>query len=56
MLIFEKQYYSDTLIDLEQDVYETLNSISNDNLETIPSDEYGFLEGVFTVTITWKEN
>lgn len=50
MIIFDKHYSAESLIDLEEHLADALS----DNVADIPSDEYGFLQGTFRVTITWS--
>ena len=51
MIIFDKEYDGESIVDMERDVYEALN----DEYE-IPVDEYGFSKGIFRVTISWSED
>jgi hypothetical protein len=51
MIVLQKEYWAETLIDLEQDIVEMYD---NRQFEEIPIDEYGFHKGKFTVTITWE--
>ena len=51
MIIFDKHYSDESLIDLERHITDALS----DNVAEIPRDEYGFLQGTFRVTITWSE-
>ena len=46
--IFERDYSSESIIDLESDMYDMFG----DNTE-IPQDEHGFLKGTFRVSVTW---
>ena len=50
MIIFEKEYDGESLIDLEDDVGV---AISCD--EVLPVNEHGFIKGTFRVTISWEE-
>jgi len=52
MKIFEKEYSDESLTDLQEDLYWTLNQ----ETKGIPSDEFGFLKGTFKVTVEWEEN
>jgi hypothetical protein len=51
MIVLKKEYWADTLLDLEQDVVEMYDSRQ---FEEIPIDECGFHKGKFTVVITWE--
>jgi len=51
MVIFDKHYSDESLIDLEGHIADALS----DNIAGIPRDEYGFLTGTFRVTINWSE-
>lgn len=46
-VILNKEYYCETLLDIESDIYNIL-SISN-----IPKDDAGFYKGKFIVTVEW---
>lgn len=52
MLIFERNYSGESLIDIEQDVWDACNESDF----PIPTDIHGFHIGTFTVTITWKKD
>ena len=49
MIIFEKEYSDESLVDVEQDVYDAVN----DSLELPEQDDNGFRPGSFKVTIEW---
>ena len=51
MIIFDKHYTSESLTDLEQHIWDVLN----DNIAELPTDENGFTQGSFRVTINWTE-
>lgn len=53
-MIFTKDYDGESRIDLSGDVYESFDSRFNECIKEIPQDEYGFLQGTFSVSITWK--
>ena len=55
MKIFEKDYDGESMIDLERDIWESLSDVYNPVMMSVPSDEHGFLQGTFTVTITWRK-
>ncbi len=50
-LFFQKTYYADNLEDIMEDFYNKLNRLCC----IIPLDENGFNEGVFEVTVNWRE-
>jgi hypothetical protein len=52
MQIFEKTYDGESLHDLGRDISECLDENFNEASSKIPTDEYGFHQGEFTVTIT----
>ncbi len=49
MIIFDKEYSDESLVDLEGHMADALS----DNVGEIPRDMYGFLTGTFRVTIEW---
>lgn len=49
MIIFDKHYSDESIVDLEGHIADALS----DNVGEIPRDEYGFLRGTFRVTIDW---
>lgn len=49
MIIFDKEYSDESMIDLEGHIADALS----DNVVEIPRDMYGFLTGTFRVTIEW---
>ena len=53
MVLFEKNYDGESIVDLERDVSEALQEDFNEKLVNIPKDEYGFQQGNFKVTIEW---
>lgn len=46
-VILNKEYYCETLLDLESDIEDSLNT------SNIPKDDAGFYEGKFIVTVEW---
>lgn len=48
MIIFEKTYDGESIVDIEQDIYESIN----ENYD-LPMDENNFNTGTFKVTIEW---
>ena len=51
MIIFDRHYTDEDLIDLEQHISDMLN----ENIAEIPIDEHGCRAGTFRVTIEWNE-
>lgn len=51
MKIFEKEYSDESLIDLSEDISDAVF----DNYADIPTDEFGFREGRFVVTVVWEK-
>ena len=56
IVIFEKTYDGESIVDLDRDVSEAIMEDYNPMVELIPNDEHGFQQGSFKVTITWSEN
>ena len=56
MILFNKQYDGESLIDTYRDFSEALESDYNPLVSEIPQDKYGFQKGTFTVTIEWKND
>lgn len=52
--IFCKDYDGESLYDLGRDVSEAICEDYNEIMKELPTDEHGFTEGVFTVTIIWE--
>lgn len=50
MIIFDRHYSEESLIDLDEDIRWALEK----DLAEIPQDEHGFRQGTFRVTITWS--
>ncbi len=48
MIVFNKEYSGESIIDLPQDVGEMF-----DDAPVIPQDEYGIHTGKFIVTVEW---
>lgn len=53
MIILEKTYYGESIVDLERDVSEMFNEEFDPTVATIPKDEHGFHKGEFKVTVEW---
>lgn len=54
LTVFNKQYCGESLCDVYRDVDEAFDERFTPVLAQIPTDEYGFSAGTFTVSITWK--
>jgi hypothetical protein len=52
--IFKSTYDSESLVDLERDLYEWLDAAYNAKISDIPVNSDGFHKGTFTVTMTWN--
>lgn len=50
-ILFSKEYCSESLVDVERDIYEALEEDHG-----IPVDQHGFQSGTFTITITHSED
>lgn len=48
--LFDKKYSDESLIDLDQDVFEAIE------VAALPKDEYNFTPGTFRVVITWEDD
>ncbi len=55
MIILEKQYDGESIVDMSRDIYEAFDDRFNPVITEIPIDKHGFQTGTFTVTITWNE-
>ena len=49
MIIFENEYDGESIVDMEEHVYDAVNEAD------VPVDEHGFAKGTFKVTIEWSE-
>lgn len=49
MILLEQEYDSESIIDIERDVYEAVNYAE------LPTDEHGFVIGTFKVKLEWSE-
>lgn len=54
IVVFEKEYDGESIIDMSQDVGECILSEYNPIVSQIPSDEYGIQLGKFVVSVVWK--
>ena len=51
MIIFDRHYSEESLIDLDEDIRWALEK----DFAEIPKDGHGFSEGTFRVTIQWSK-
>lgn len=56
MIIFNKEYDGESIVDLDRDISEVLDSRFNPVVDIIPKDEHGFHKGSFVVTVQWEDN
>ena len=54
--IFEKTYDGESIVDAFRDVSEAFDARFTPEVADIPTDEYGFQQGSFKITITWSED
>ena len=52
--IFEQSYDGESIVDSFRDIPEAFNAGYNDLVLDIPTDEHGFMNGDFTITIKWN--
>lgn len=53
IMIMEQDYIGESIVDLERDVGEALDSRYNANMDRVPQDQHGFCQGRFLVVIEW---
>lgn len=53
MIILDKTYDGESIVDIQRDVHEMFNEEFDPRIETIPRDQYGFMKGSFKVTVEW---
>lgn len=53
MIIFEKEYYDESLSDLQEDLYTQVNKLVDDG--TLEQDENFFTGGKYIVQVVWKD-
>lgn len=53
-VLLAKAYSAEELCDVGRDVHEAFDERFTPAAAGIPKDEYGFDEGVFEITITWR--
>ena len=54
--IFRQDYDGESIADLGRDLSECLDERYHPEVKDIPSDEYGFAKGTFTVVIRWQSD
>lgn len=52
MILFDKQYDGESIVDMDRDVNEFFSDSLIDDFE-IPQDENGIMQGSFRVTVDW---
>jgi hypothetical protein len=53
VIILDKQYDGESIVDLNRDVSEMLDEKFDPRIKTIPRDKYGFMQGTFKLTVEW---
>lgn len=53
MIVFEKTYDGESIVDLYRDVSESIDAEFNPLISNIPVDKHGFQQGTFKVLIEW---
>ncbi len=53
MIILDKKYDGESIVDLDRDISEMFNEEFDPRIETIPKDVHGFMKGTFKVTVEW---
>lgn len=56
VVLLEKQYYQDSLGDLDRNVLEAISEDYNELMKDLPANEDGELLGSFNVVITFVPN
>lgn len=54
MILFQKEYDGESIVDLERDISECLEGSFNALAYAIPVDEHGFHKGNFKVIVEWE--
>lgn len=54
MIIFEKSYDGESIVDLGRDVVESLDQDFNPAAAAIPVDQHGFQQGRFRIVVEWQ--
>lgn len=53
MVILDKTYDGESIVDLDRDVSEMFNEEFDPRIATIPKDQYNIMKGSFKVTVEW---
>ena len=53
MMILDKTYDGESIVDLGRDVHEMFDQEFDPRIATIPTDEYNIMQGSFKVTVEW---
>lgn len=53
VVLLDKKYDGESIVDMYRDVAESVDDDFTPEAKKIPSDEYGFHQGEFRVTVTW---
>ena len=53
MIILDKKYDGESIVDIHRDVSEMFDEEFDPRIETIPRDEHNFMKGTFKVTVEW---
>jgi hypothetical protein len=56
MIVFEKSYDGESIVDIYRDVAEAVSAEYNPVMDQIPIDQYGFSTGRFRVVIEWADS
>jgi hypothetical protein len=55
MIIFDKRYDGESIVDAGRDVSEAFDETFNEFAKGIPQDEHGLQKGIFRITIEWED-
>lgn len=50
-VVFERDYSDESLVDASEDIGEIYG---HELFKVLPEDEYGFKQGTFKITVTWR--
>lgn len=56
IIIHNKKYDGESIVDLGRDISEMLDKDMNPVCSSIPTDQWGLHRGVFHVTVQWFDN
>lgn len=51
--LFSKEYDGESLCDLSRDIHEAFDVRLNPAVAIVPTDEHGFQQGMFKVSVEW---